>query len=357
MQKSLMLGLNEKNMQAVVHEFDLKDYYYPTLFPLRETNLLTWKMLEGQAGLKIAGDVIARGATIPRKTREALSRVQGDIPKITFSREMLEDELTEYDIAVALASGNPDLMELVRFWAEDTQTCWEGVANRIEWIALQQLSNGKVQFTQKNNQGIATAYDLDYGIPSGQKIKVDTTYAAGAGKFFTKDVPAALAQGKEIGSRYRFALMNPDTFAKVAQQTEVIDRTATFIQVKTSTQNIPNVEAVNSYLMGQSPIFGGLQIVLLDQYITTEVDGHRIGSNPFSDDKITYVESLNLGNTFWKRPIDLNLQGSAALKVMNGHTLIKKYSQESPVKEVTEGIANAFPAWNSAGRSVIQTLK
>ena len=41
---------------------------------------------------------------------------------------------------------------------------------------------------------------------------------------------------------------------------------------------------------------------------------------------------------------------------MNGHTLIKKYSEESPVKEVTEGIANLFPAWNLAGRSLLMQV-
>ena len=86
MQKSLMVGLNEKDMAAVIYSYDLKPYYYPTLFPLKETNFLTWKMLEAQAGLKIAADLVSRGATIPRKTREAISRIQGDIPKLSISR-------------------------------------------------------------------------------------------------------------------------------------------------------------------------------------------------------------------------------------------------------------------------------
>ncbi len=60
-------------MEAVIHTYDLKDYYYPTLFPLKETNFLTWKMLEAQAGLKIAADLVSRGATIPKKMRDAIS--------------------------------------------------------------------------------------------------------------------------------------------------------------------------------------------------------------------------------------------------------------------------------------------
>lgn len=35
MQRSLMIGITEKDMQAVVNTYDLNPYYYPTLFPLK----------------------------------------------------------------------------------------------------------------------------------------------------------------------------------------------------------------------------------------------------------------------------------------------------------------------------------
>lgn len=56
---TLMKGLNEKDMTAVINSYDLKPFYYPTLFPLRENYTLTWKTLEAQAGLKIAADLVA----------------------------------------------------------------------------------------------------------------------------------------------------------------------------------------------------------------------------------------------------------------------------------------------------------
>ena len=74
-----MKGLNEKDMQAVINTYDLKPYYYPTLFPFKENYTLTWKALETQVGLKIAADLVARGATVDKKTREAIARIQGDI--------------------------------------------------------------------------------------------------------------------------------------------------------------------------------------------------------------------------------------------------------------------------------------
>lgn len=95
--------------------------------------------------------------------------------------------------------------------------------------------------------------------------------------------------------------------------------------------------------------------MVIDQDITIELaDGSRVTENPFENDVILFSESKVLGNTYWKKPIDAKaMPGSVADKVMHGHTLIKKFSEEEPVKEVTEGIANIFPAWNLAGRSLL----
>lgn len=355
-----MVGLNEKDMQAVIYTYDLKDYYYPTLFPLKETNFLTWKLLEAQAGLKIAADLVSRGATIPKKMREAISRIQGDIPKIAISREKQEDELTEYDLMVAMASQDSNLQALVEFWAEDTKFCWDGVAARAEWIALKQISLGKVKFTSSNNAAIVTENDVDYQLSSEQKMGASVAWTAGtAGKPFTKDFITALKKGKELfGAKYKFAFMNVDTFEKLAAQEEVVKRCATFVQNVAGVSDAPDLASVNAYLAKKSELYKGLQIVVIDQDITVELaDGSRVTGNPFEDDVVLFSESKVLGATYWKKPIDAKkMAGSVAEKVMHGHTLIKKYSEESPVKEVTEGIANLFPAWNLGGRSVLMQV-
>lgn len=356
MQKTLMQGLNEKDMQAVINTYDLKPFYYPTLFPLKETPFLTWKMLEAQAGLKIAADLVARGATIPKKTREAISRIQGDIPKLGISREMLEDELTEYDIMIAMSGTNPDLKALVEFWANDTQYCWDGIAAKAEYIALRQISLGQVKFDNNNNAAVVTEYDVNYGMLAAQKLGVDTSWA-GAGKPFTKDIPAALAAGKTLfGATYKYAFMNSNTLAKFAALEETIKTCASYISNLTGVAQEPDLAAINQALLKKIK-FKGLQIIEIDQDITIEkADGTRVTGNPFEDDVVLFSESKVLGNTWWKKPIDLNLKTSVADKAMNGHTLIKKYSEESPVKEVTEGIANLFPAWNLAGRSILMQV-
>jgi hypothetical protein len=147
--------------------------------------------------------------------------------------------------------------------------------------------------------------------------------------------------------------MNTTTLSKLVEQEETIKWCASYLSNLAGMAQVPSLQDVNAMLL-KKVAFKGIQIVEVDQDITIELpDGSRTTGNPFEDDVILFSESKVLGKTYWKTPIDMNLTTSVATKAMNGHTLIKKYSEESPVKEVTEGIANLFPAWNLAGRSVL----
>ncbi len=357
MLKSLMIGITEKDMQAVVNTFDLKPYYYPTLFPLKENYTLSWKGLEAQIGLKIAGDLVARGASISTKTREAIARLQGDIPKIAVKRTKDENELNEYDVMVAMTSANPDLRALVNAWAEDTKFCWDGVANRLEWMALQTISLGKITLTNDNNSSVITEYDVDYQIEADRKLGFQTGSASWAtsasAKPFSVDFKAAVKAGKAKGIALKFAFMNLDTFATLAETKEAITLCASFANNAMGIAQTPDLAQVNA-AMAKLPYLRGLQIVIIDQDITIELpNGSRKTGNPFADNVVLFTEGKVLGNTYWKKPADMNLQGTAAVKVMNGHTCIKKYSTEEPIEEVTVGLANAFPAWLTSGRSFL----
>ena len=355
--KTLMVGLNEKDMQAVVNTYDLKPFYYPTLYPMQPQSLLTWKALEAQSGLKIAADVVSFNASIPKKTRDSISRVDGDIPKIGISREKLETDLNEYRIMLALAQGDTSKIELVNFWAEDTEFCWTGVAAKLEWIGLRQLSMGKVSFTTGNNASVVSQYDVDYQIPATQKIGYQAGSASWAGgvsaKPITKDFKAVIALAKSKGINLKYAWMNMENFANFCAQEEVVKLCAGFAQNALNVAQTPDLATVNSTLL-RTPYLYGLQIRVIDQDITIELpDGARTTGNPFENDVVSFTESNVLGKTYYAPLADEIIEGSVAMKVKRGHTLIKKYAEESPVREVTEGLANAFPGWNGAGRSIL----
>lgn len=347
-----MQGLTEKEMQGVINTYDLKPFYFPTLFPLKNNSTLSWKALTAQAGLKIAADVVSRNASIPRKVRDAINRIQGDIPKIAIAREMDEIQLNEYDIALALASEQQDLVALVEFWAEDMQFCWNGVASKIEWIALRQISQGFVKFSQADNQSVVTEFDVEYPIAADQKLGTTNVWSGASAAKPTADFKKIATAAKKKGINLKYAFMNMNTFAAMTETDDIIKKSASFAQNALGISQTPDLSTVNSMLARQAWL-NGLQIVLIDQEITTEINGERKTENPFMDNAVMFSESKVLGNTYWKTPVDMKLQGSAATKVMNGPICLKKFSKEEPVVEVTQGIANAYPAWNGSERSFL----
>ena len=100
MRNSILAGFSEIGMQAVVNEFDMKELYHPTLFPVEQTNHLTWKAVENLAEVRQAADVVARGTSLREKPRPALTRIDGDLPKIAVKRSMDEDKLYESSSAI-----------------------------------------------------------------------------------------------------------------------------------------------------------------------------------------------------------------------------------------------------------------
>ena len=356
MQKTLMQGLTEVDMQAVVNSYNLNDYYYPTLFPIQQTNSLTWKSLEINTGLHLAADVVARGNSIAQKSREALTRLQGDIPKIAVKRVMEEDELNEYKMLLALTQGNGDKQRLIEAWANDTDFCWNGIASRIEWMALRSISTGKLRFTHQNNVGPVSEFDLDYQLGS-KRSGYNTGSASWANpataKPITVDLRQTVERARAKGIRLRYAFMNTATFAEFAATDEVVKMCSSYLVNAVNGAYMPDIDQVNSTL-GKIAYLHGLQIRVIDQQITLEMeDGSRMDENPFVDNSVLLSESAVLGNTHWVTPIDMSMRGTAAIAVMNGHTCIKKYSTDEPVTEVTMGIANAFPGWASSQRSYL----
>lgn len=353
--KTLLQGVSEKGMQGIINKYDFKPFYFPSLFPLKKNNNLSWKALETTTGLKVAADVISRSATIDRKKRPAFGKVSGEIPKLAISREMDEAELYEYRIAEAMAQGNADLMELVRIWANDMDFCWTGVSAKIEALALESISRGKVSLTQTNNQNVVSEFDVDYQIDAKRKTGVGVKWATSATAKPVADLLDRIKYAKTLGISPKFAFMSPDTFAKMAETEDVIRRSASFAAVALSISQTPDLTLVNQMLTKQAR-GNGLQIVLIDQDITYEINGKRETKNPFVENSVMLSETKTLGNTHWMRPIDMDIEGSSALKVMNGPICIKKFSTEETVTEVTQGIANAFPAWASSNRSLLMDV-
>ena len=352
MRATLIDGFSEKDMQAIVNTMDLSTFYYPSLFPLKFNPTLTWQALQADTGVPIAADVVAFNSAAPKKTRDIVTKLQGDIPKIEISREKFETDLNKYNQLVHYASTTDGGRAIVDFVYEDLDFCWKGVNARLEWLAMQALSLGKIALSKTNNAGVVTENVVDFLVPSGNKSGCAVTWTEGhsATGVPITNIKAIVRAAKAAGYPVKYMLMDQDTFDVMVLQDSVIKFCATWVLSATSLAQAPTLAQVNAALAAQNlPT-----IKIIDSYVTIELeDGSRTTACPWQTGVVTFLPDLVPGNTYYSTLADELVQGSAAYKVKRGPVLLKKYSEENPVKEVTIGMANAFPVWATAQHSYL----
>ena len=355
MRKSIIQGLSEKDMKAVIDTYDLNDFYWPNLFPLKFTPTLTWKELTTKFAVPVAADVVSFNARSPRKTRRVVSRNQGEIPKIDIAYDKEESDINEYNSLLHYAgseSGNNALLDWIY---DDSESCWKGVNARIEWLALRAMSTGRIVLNSKNNgDGIVTEEAVSFGIPETHKMGVSVTFRDNAPTakpidLFKKVVKAAKKEGVKITD----AFMNPETFDDIVATAQVQKFCANWMVKVTGMESAPNLEALNSALEKERLP----KIHIIDSLVTIQVEGKDTVCDPWEDGVICFAPSLVQGNTYHAPLADESIKDSPAVKYKREHVLIKKFSEEDPVVETTKGMANAFPAWGNASKCFLVDTK
>lgn len=345
--------LTPQDFTAMVRSLNLRNFYFPSLFPMQQTYDLTWRAVEAQRGQHIAGDFVSRGASYPEKTREVFSKIQGEIPKIAAKRVKGEDEINKFNIMLRYLGNDPQKRELINLIFEDIDFVYNSVQSRIEWYALQQISKGKVSLSLDNNNSAITEANIDYDMESWQKLGAATTWTDVSNADPFKDFRNIVEDAEDKGISLKYVFMNKKTWSQFSMIEEVIKRCATFERNVTGTAYSPSLTQANNALKSDATL-NGLEIILLDQKVTIEkADGSRVTANPFENNVCLFSETSTLGNTFWMRPADMDVQGTAGYKVLNGATVVKQYGDEEPIREVTSASANAIPAWTESTRSYL----
>ncbi len=353
MKTTLIHGLNEKDMQAVVNSLTLNAFYYPSLFPFKFSPTLTWKAIQADFGVPVAADVVAFNSSAIKKTRQIVSRLSGDIPKIEISREKEESDLNDYYQLLHYANTTEGTKAILDWIYNDVEFCYTGVNARLEWLALQALSLGKIALSKTNNAGVVTETVVDFLVPTANKSGVAVTWTSGhsATGVPITNIRAIVKAAKTAGHPVKYMLMDQDTFDVMCLQDSVIKFAATWVLNATSLAATPTLAQVNAALSASNlPT-----IIIMDSYVAIELEtGVRSTVNPFTTGVVTFIPDLIVGNTYHAPLADELVAESTALKVKRGPVLIKKYSVEEPsIREVTKGLANAFPVWASAQQSYL----
>lgn len=344
-----MEGLNSKVLEAYVNALE-QPMTYQNYFPLKANPFFSWKMLSNQLQQpNVAAELQSDNSTVARKRRPVMQSATGDLPLMSISRQMERSEIKEYQIALALASGNAAATELVQFWADDVAFCYNGIQAEYEYIAWALLSNaGKLGFTASNNVYFSNEFDLDYQVDSTQKTANTVAWSNAATATPIEDFQAVIKAAKPLGLNLKHIWINQDNFYLLQSTDQMRELTQVYLGGAAVAQSVPSLEDINSAL-GRVAYLGGLTIHVVDQTITREAkDGTRTSANPFADNVAVFTETTTMGSSQYSI---LQQNDPAVIYAQRENALIKKYGTAEPVSEVTIGESDGIPVLDSAYRN------
>lgn len=295
-----------ENMNAIIQAYPLGNLHYRTHFVPEFNPTLTYGSLEGTGNAKVMADVVAIGSKAPRKGRDFIEAIKGDIPKIEIARDLNENDLLKIQQLRASAQLYPNNKgvknQLISKIYEDPTFVIDGINARLEWMAKQVASTGKFVTTATNNAGGVSNVTVDFKVKIQRAMK-DWFTDTDANPI--EDIENLQNEANENGYEFLTMTMERDTLKKILDNRN----TKIFIlgtPVSESTV-LPSVslEALNIMLTGK----GLPRIILWTSRLSAENKaGALTNLNGWEQGNVLFSVSEKLGTTQYTTTTEFNTQ-------------------------------------------------
>jgi len=346
MKTPIITGFSQAGLESYLNERQYEALYWPTLFPVKPVNSLDAKTIIGESGNRVAAFVISYDAKAPEASRKVLATKYFDIPKIALSRRKTEKEILEHAITRALR-GNDAVLE---DYFNDIDFCYDAAQARMEWLALQAVSQTKIQLSTTNNPlGIINEVAVDFGMPTANKKTVSVVWSsdnAATMKPIT-DFKTVVKSARGKGITFSKILMHPDAFDLIIASTEFQTYAKALIVGESSGLGVETLGILNTVLRSlRLP-----EVALIETSVDIEnAAGVRTSVNPFDSSHVVFVPTTTLGNMY-SGPIAEEIEKPEnVLQQKKGNVLVSIQKEWNPVAVVTKGESNSFPSWPSVDK-------
>lgn len=287
------------------------------------------------ANTLVAADVVAMDSSLPLKKRDALSKANGDIPKMGMEMKLNEKQLSDLDVLVAQRASDTQLM--AKLFA-DTPKVIGGISERNEAMFLEGLSTGVTLVEDSENVG--TGVRLDYGYLAANKFGVTTVWSNTAATPLD-DFQRVIDKAKLDGNNITRVQMDSTTFNYMVATTQMKQYFAFTIGYVGSNLFSPDLSQINTALGKRF----GFTIELVDRSVRTEKNGVQTASKPWGVGMIVFTCSDIVGSLTWAKLAEQNhpVEG-VSYETADEFILVSKYRINKPsLSEVTSSQARVVP--------------
>ncbi|HRQ17707.1 MAG TPA: major capsid protein [Agriterribacter sp.] len=315
--------------------------WYPKYFGFAPAqNQLTFTQAIGASRIEAAASVVNRDSQTPLRSRPALEKMSGEIPAIKEAFKMKESDYRDFLSLQALNVDDATKRgQILDFIFNDTKKVGDSAHKRLDYMALEAISTGKVTLTTTNNPDGLVVAEVDLLMPSANKANGAITWATSSTATPLTDIETFVQKGQDVGVTFAKILMSRALWLKFKKCKEVIDSLVSYNQLQKGAA-IATLDKVNEYL--QANLLPIIEIV--DETIGIEKDGVIGSVNPFNQDTAVFIPNGRLGVI--KNAVAIEqLQPVANVTYATfNRALISKWSENEPFGEWTKVEFNAFPA-------------
>nr|DAX66222.1 MAG TPA: capsid protein [Caudoviricetes sp.] len=346
---------SQANMNAIIQAYPLGALLYRDFFPLEFNPNLTYSSIEGAEGAKIMADLVSIGSKAPRKGREFVENMKGEIPKVEIARDLNEKDLiTIQQLRNSLAAYPTNAgikAQLINKIYEDPQFCIDGVNARLEWMSKQLVSTGKYKTTTSNNGGAANV-TANFKVKTQNALKKWTEADANP----IEEIEKYQEEAKGKGYSYVIVVMSRATLNQVLKN----KNTRAFVLGVpiNATTILPDVrlEQLNAELAER----GLPTIKVWESYVSVEgKNGEVTVANGWEEGNILFSTSAQLGTTQYTTTPEFTMSFADVMSksVKDNFILVNTFGHQDPILVSTKATAFATPVLNDSKRKLIIKTK
>lgn len=340
---------SEKKLATYIDETKARfaPIFWPSLSRTQTTDNLRWDVLIGERKSGVAGNVTAYDVSAPLHARDALREKGGKIPSIRGKRVMKETDFRKYISLRKQGRGTNELLDLIY---DDVAFCSIAPHKRIDWMEAKLLSDaGKVSFTDTNNVGAVTQFDVDFNIPAENKKGVSVVWSDTENSDPLKDLRTSIILPlAEKGITGGIIRMHPSKVFQLLESKKVLTKFG--LLTKGQTDGIDfDLSKLNAYMAANN--FPTIRP--FNASIGIEQDGKPVYSNPWNVNNITWTPEGQLFTVHDAGSVEDEVKVDGLIYTNYMGNLVKKWSEPDPAREFTAYEMNAFPVLDVADEMIV----
>ena len=315
---------------------------------------LTFTSVIGSSRIQAAASIVSRASEAPLRSRDMLSKYQGEIPAIKEKFSMREEDYRDFLALQALALDEASKKnQLLDMLFGDAQKAGNSAHKRLDIMVLEALSSGTISLSVTNNpDGLVLAEPLDLLMPDGNKDTVSASWSVPALSKPITDITGVVNDARSKGRKFEKILMDMSTWINFAKSKEVIDSLVGYNQLQKGA-SIATLDRVNEYLTANRLPY----IEIVDEVVGIEKDGVVTAIKPWTANNISFVPSGKLGVIKNAVCLEQMRPVSNVSYATYNRALISKWQENDPWAEFTAVELNAFPAFEAIDNVFILTVE